>query len=185
MNIQLAILQNDKIKIVIIPVKNNIIILKLITVAGIFYKIIFNFLFYLLNLQQNLLIKNSIKKINTANQIISFLIKNTFTLFHYTRYYLKLKGLGFSIKYLTLPQHFLLLNIGFSKLRYIKIPQKINIIRKPRKKKYIFTLISTNLHLLSSFSTLIRTLKIPDPYKIKGFRYIQEAIILKTGKKKK
>jgi ribosomal protein L6P/L9E len=59
------------------------------------------------------------------------------------------------------------------------------MIKKPRKKKYIFILISINTNLLLEFITKIKKLKIPDPYKIKGFRYINEAIKIKTGKKKK
>lgn len=70
-------------------------------------------------------------------------------------------------------------------MRYIKIPQIISIIKKPRKKKYIFILLSTNFNILLVFTTLLRKLKTPDPYKIKGFRYIQESIKVKTGKKKK
>jgi ribosomal protein L6P/L9E len=112
-------------------------------------------------------------------------MKNVYTLFYHKRYYLKLKGLGFSFKYLAVPQHTLLLNIGFSKMRFVKIPQTISIIKKPRKKKYIFILTSTDLNILLIFTTLLRKLKIPDPYKIKGFRYVQESIKVKTGKKKK
>lgn len=182
---QIGSLQISKTKIIIILIKNNIFVLKLITSTGVFYKIILNWSLSIINLQQHFVLKNCINDKNLGNVCLSFLIKNGYTLFYYKRYYLKLKGLGFSFKYLTIPHHNLLLNIGFSKMRYIKIPQIISIIKKPRKKKYIFILLSTNFNILLVFTTLLRKLKTPDPYKIKGFRYIQESIKVKTGKKKK
>ena len=136
-------------------------------------------------MQQHFILKNLINDKNLGNICLSSLMKDGYTLFYQKRYYLKLKGLGFSFKYLTMPQHILRLNIGFSKMRFIKIPQTISIIKKPRKKKYIFILTGTNFNILLSFTMLLRKLKIPDPYKIKGFRYVQEMIKIKTGKKKK
>lgn len=182
---QVAVIQQTKIHINIIIIKYNLILLKLITKAGIFYKFFFINAFYFINCQRALFIKNTFESKIKANTYLHFLLKNVLPLFHNMRYYLKLKGLGFFVKYIVQPQHILFLNIGFSKGRYVKIPQQIAVVRKPRKKKYIFILISSNIVLLSNFTSLIRTLKVPDPYKIKGFRYLQESIILKVGKKKK
>lgn len=182
---QLTRLETNNFKINLILIKNHIFIWKLITSAGIFYKIIVNDILNVLNLQRSLLLKGLINKKNLTTINISSVIKSQYALFYYKRYYLKLKGLGFSFKYLIIPQHSLLLNIGFSKLRFIKIPPIISIIKKPRKKKNIFILTSINFNALLEFIAIIRKLKIPDPYKIKGFRYINEAIKVKTGKKKK
>lgn len=181
----ILIKNNNSPKINIILIKNNILILKLITTTGILYKIISSNTLNLLNLKNFLIYKNIINKQNFANIYVSYLIKKKYELFYYKRYYLKLKGLGFSLKYVTMPQHILLFNIGFSKAQFIRIPKIIYIIKKPRKKKNIFTLISSSLNILSKFLILIRKLKTPDPYKIKGLRYIKESIKTKTGKKKK
>jgi hypothetical protein len=164
----------------IIFIKKNIILLKIVTRSGIFFKICeSSAVHYLFNFYNSLLLNNT-------NQFFTALIlKNIFILFYSFRCYLKIRGLGFSFKYLELPKHTLLLNIGFSKVRYIQIPKIISLIKKPRKKKYIFILVSTNNNLLVNFNLTIRKLKKPDPYKLKGFRYIREALVVKTGKKKK
>jgi hypothetical protein len=176
---QLSRIPNN-IKIFIIFVKNNILIIKIITAFGIFFHVLYKFSAYFINLLNYFICEDIIKKIN-----VQFLLQAVFTSCYLYRYYLKLKGLGFTIKYLVVPKHTLLFNLGFSKVRYIQIPQVIKIIKKPRKKKHIFTLFSPNNKLLVDFAYLIRKLKIPDPYKLKGFRYIKETLVVKTGKKKK
>lgn len=170
----------NNMRLFIIFIKNNIVIIQAFTSNGIFFYILYNYSAHFINLSNHLIYTNVIKKIN-----IHFLLKPIFALYYLYRYYLKLRGLGFSIKYLTKPKHTLLFNLGFSKVRYIKIPQIIKLIKKPRKKKYIFSLFSTHNTVLSDFTYLIRKLKMPDPYKLKGFRYIKEMSTIKTGKKKK
>jgi hypothetical protein len=181
----MSIIQNPIIKATIIGIRNNVVIIKLITKAGIFFQILQKFTYNFLNCKGWLLVQNTDTNFNISSNVMYGLIIGVFSLFYYTRYYLKLRGLGFSFKYTETPKHILLLNIGFSRVRYIHIPQIISIIKKPRKKKYIFVMISANFNIFLAFTKAVRILKIPDPYKLKGFRYLQEHITTKTGKKKK
>lgn len=73
----------------------------------------------------------------------------------------------------------LVLSLGFSHPVEIEIPQELNV----KAEKNILTISGINKELVGSFSAKIRALKKPEPYKGKGFRYIDEIIRRKQGKK--
>ena len=75
--------------------------------------------------------------------------------------------------------NYLVLKIGFSRDLSIKIPFAINaIILKPT----LILFKSLDKNMLNQFVAFLRSLKSPDSYKGKGLRYIDEKILLKTGK---
>jgi large subunit ribosomal protein L6 len=75
--------------------------------------------------------------------------------------------------------NYLILKIGFSRDLSIKIPFAINaIILKPT----LILFKSLDKNMLNQFVAFLRSLKSPDSYKGKGLRYIDEKILLKTGK---
>jgi large subunit ribosomal protein L6 len=75
---------------------------------------------------------------------------------------------------------FLILKLGFSHLVKIVIPDYIEIkCPKPR----VVLIKGINLQKVNNFASLIRDLKLPNPYKEKGFFYKGEVVKLKQGKK--
>jgi large subunit ribosomal protein L6 len=74
---------------------------------------------------------------------------------------------------------YLVLKVGFSRDLSIKIPSMINIIiLKPT----LILFRSLDKDLLNQFVASLRSLKPPDSYKGKGLRYLEEKVVLKTGK---
>jgi large subunit ribosomal protein L6 len=73
----------------------------------------------------------------------------------------------------------LILKIGFSRDLSIKIPFSVKvIILKPT----LLLFKSFDKNKLNQFVAFLRSLKIPDSYKGKGLRYIEEKLVLKLGK---
>ena len=71
------------------------------------------------------------------------------------------------------------LSLGFSHPVKVEIPKNITVTSE----KGTFTFTSIDKELVGSFSAKIRSLKKPEPYKGKGFRYDDEIIKRKQGKK--
>ena len=71
------------------------------------------------------------------------------------------------------------LSLGFSHPVKIEIPENITVTVE--KGNYTFT--SIDKELVGSFAAKVRSLKKPEPYKGKGFRYDDEIIKRKQGKK--
>ncbi len=71
------------------------------------------------------------------------------------------------------------LALGFSHPVKVQIPANIAVTSE----KGVFTFTSIDKELVGSFSAKIRSLKKPEPYKGKGFRYDDEVIKRKQGKK--
>ncbi len=71
------------------------------------------------------------------------------------------------------------LALGFSHPVKVEIPQNITVVAE----KGTFTFTSIDKEAVGSFSAKIRSLKKPEPYKGKGFRYDDEIIKRKQGKK--
>jgi large subunit ribosomal protein L6 len=69
--------------------------------------------------------------------------------------------------------------LGFSHPVNIKIPEGI----KATIEKGTFTFTGHDKEVVSQFASQIRSLKKPEPYKGKGFRYVGEVIRRKQGKK--
>ena len=69
--------------------------------------------------------------------------------------------------------------LGFSHPVKIKIPEGV----KATIEKGTFTFVGHDKEVVSQFASQIRSLKKPEPYKGKGFRYVGEVIRRKQGKK--
>lgn len=87
-----------------------------------------------------------------------------------------LEGIGFKSE---VTGNILNLALGFSHPVKIKIPIGITVIAD----KNNITVTGIDKELVGSFTASIRTTKKPEPYKGKGFRYIDEIIRRKQGKK--
>jgi len=73
----------------------------------------------------------------------------------------------------------LVLSLGFSHPVEVEIPAELNV----KAEKNLLTISGTDKELVGAFSAKIRALKKPEPYKGKGFRYDNEVIRRKQGKK--
>lgn len=73
----------------------------------------------------------------------------------------------------------LVMALGFSHPVEMEIPAGLNV----KSDKNILTISGIDKELVGSFSAKIRDLKKPEPYKGKGFRYFDEVIRRKQGKK--
>ncbi|MDH3004220.1 MAG: 50S ribosomal protein L6 [Candidatus Shikimatogenerans sp. JK-2022] len=77
----------------------------------------------------------------------------------------------------------LILNLGYSHNIVLHVCSKINItVDNIKGRNPIINLFSIDNQLLGIVASKIRSFKKPDPYKGKGIRYINEKIIIKTGK---
>lgn len=73
----------------------------------------------------------------------------------------------------------LVLALGFSHPVEVVIPQGLTV----KAEKNLLTFSGIDKELVGSFSAKIRAMKKPEPYKGKGFRYSDEVIRRKQGKK--
>jgi len=73
----------------------------------------------------------------------------------------------------------LMLALGFSHPIEVAIPEGLSV----KSEKNILTISGIDKELVGSFSSKVRALKKPEPYKGKGFRYHDEIIRRKQGKK--
>ncbi len=71
------------------------------------------------------------------------------------------------------------LSLGFSHPVKVEIPDGVSVTAE----KGVFTFTSIDKELVGSFSAKVRSLKKPEPYKGKCFRYDDEVIKRKQGKK--
>ena len=71
------------------------------------------------------------------------------------------------------------MSLGFSHPVKIEIPEGITVTSE----KNITTFTSPNKELVGQFAAYVRSLKKPEPYKGKGFRYDTETIRRKQGKR--
>lgn len=73
----------------------------------------------------------------------------------------------------------LVLALGFSHPVEVEIPEKLNV----KAEKNVLTVSGIDKELVGSFSAKVRALKKTEPYKGKGFRYFDEIVRRKQGKK--
>lgn len=73
----------------------------------------------------------------------------------------------------------LVLALGFSHPVTVSIPKDLSV----KAEKNLLTISGIDKELVGSFAAKIRALKKPEPYKGKGFRYHDEIIRRKQGKK--
>jgi large subunit ribosomal protein L6 len=87
-----------------------------------------------------------------------------------------LEGVGFKSQ---VNGNKLVLALGFSHPVEVEIPQGLNV----RAEKNVLSFSGVDKELVGSFTAKIRALKKPEPYKGKGFRYFDEVIRRKQGKR--
>ncbi len=73
----------------------------------------------------------------------------------------------------------LVLALGFSHLVEVDIPESLTVTAE----KNVITVVGIDKEEVGSFTAKVRSLKKPEPYKGKGFRYEGEIIRRKEGKK--
>lgn len=71
------------------------------------------------------------------------------------------------------------LALGFSHLVNVKIPEGLTV----EAVKNVITIVGSDKEQVGEFAASVRSLKKPEPYKGKGFRYEGEVIRRKQGKK--
>ena len=178
------IIKQPHFLLTLVFIKYNLFFFQLATRHGVFWTQRLSDILSIVNIEKNLLIKNNINEITKAS-----IYYNAFLILLYNsviriRRYFKLKGLGFSLKYLTIPKDFMLLTLGFSIPTYTIVPEYVSLVKRPKKKKTLFTVRSPEMYILSNFIGMLKKLKYPDPYKLKGIRYSGEFFNIKQGKKK-
>ncbi len=92
---------------------------------------------------------------------------------------LKLTGVGYRAK---IEENRLVLDLGFSHPIHVSIPDQIKVSMPDNTSIVLF---STNKEKVGSFSAMLRGLRPPEPYKGKGVQYVNETVILKSGKSKR
>lgn len=94
---------------------------------------------------------------------------------------LNLKGVGYKVFPVENTSIKLIhLKLGYSHSIYLKIPESLTVYCYKSDKIFLF---GNDYNSVSSTSALIRSCKIPEPYKGKGISYSNETIKLKEGKK--
>jgi large subunit ribosomal protein L6 len=87
-----------------------------------------------------------------------------------------LEGVGFKSEVKGTELH---LALGFSHPVVVQIPEGLTVTAE----KNNITISGINKELVGAFAAKVRSLKKPEPYKGKGFRYDTEVIRRKAGKK--
>ena len=94
---------------------------------------------------------------------------------------LNLVGVGFRVSKLKILEKELLhFKLGYSHFIYFMIPQDLKIICLKTNKLFI---LGYSYLFVTQIAALIRSYKVPEPYKGKGIIYMTEKVILKEGKK--
>lgn len=94
---------------------------------------------------------------------------------------LDLIGVGFRVSTLKISGMDLLhFKLGYSHFIYFKVPKSLKIFCLKANKLFI---LGPSYLFVTQIAALIRSFKIPEPYKGKGILYTTEKIVLKEGKK--
>lgn len=94
---------------------------------------------------------------------------------------LNLVGVGFRVSILKrMNLNLLHFKLGYSHFIYFKIPKSLKIHCLKSNKLFI---LGNSYLFVTQIAALIRSYKIPEPYKGKGVLYATEKIVLKEGKK--
>jgi large subunit ribosomal protein L6 len=94
---------------------------------------------------------------------------------------LKLVGVGFRVSTLKLSNLSLLhIKLGYSHCIYFKVPKNLDIFCFKTNKLFI---LGYSYLFVTQIAALIRSFKVPEPYKGKGIVYTTEKILIKEGKK--
>jgi large subunit ribosomal protein L6 len=123
--------------------------------------------------------KRNIKTLrNTTVALIKHMIIETSILVYKK---LKINGVGYRASFTeSFSDKLLSLKLGYSHFVYFKVPNNLTITCPTRTKLCVF---GNSYQDVSHISALIRSNKLPEPYKGKGILYEDETVILKEGKK--
>lgn len=128
----------------------------------------------------NILVKNNkvfLLKLNTEGKLFLSLLSKTISNLSKGCYkILIIEGVGYKM---AVENKKLIFKIGFSHDVIYNLPETIDVFFK--NPNYIIV-YGTNFEEVSQIAAEIRGLKVPEPYKGKGIRYINEHIIKKKGK---
>jgi large subunit ribosomal protein L6 len=120
-------------------------------------------------------VKGSRAKWGLTRSLVNNMVKGVSEGFKQT---LQVKGVGYRA---SVKGSILSLYLGFSHEIKFAIPSDIEI-RCP--KQDLIEISATSNERLGSVTSLIRQLRMPEPYKGKGVRFLGEVVFLKEGKKK-
>lgn len=123
---------------------------------------------------------DNLKKTKTYHGLIRNLIQNMIEGVTYTfKKILILEGVGYKCH---IKDNKIFLNIGFTHLINIEIPENIKLnIESPIK----IIISGIDKEAVNSFAAKLYNIRPPEPYKGKGIRYENQKIILKPGKSRK
>lgn len=124
---------------------------------------------------RNNLQKKLKEKQGTTVALIKQLLTDTCTIT-----YKKLNFIGIGYRASFIENNLLLLKLGYSHPIYFKTPNNLEIFSLKLTKLF---LSSNSYQSVTSAASLIRSKKLPEPYKGKGILYENEKIKLKEGKK--
>lgn len=125
------------------------------------------------------ILENDNKKL--SNSYISIIKQIIQEISKKSKHKLNLVGVGYRAILLTSFTFTILqLKLGYSHLIFIKIPKDLTIICPKPTKIFLYGNFQQKINKLSF---LIKSYKMPEPYKGKGIFYINEKIDLKKGKK--
>jgi len=125
------------------------------------------------------ILENDNKKL--SNSYISIIKQIIQEISKKSKHKLNLIGVGYRAILLTSFTFTILqLKLGYSHLIFIKIPKDLTIICPKPTKIFLYGNLQQKINKLSF---LIKSYKMPEPYKGKGIFYINEKIDLKKGKK--
>jgi large subunit ribosomal protein L6 len=113
----------------------------------------------------------------------TFLIKQSVLELSINFFYQKLTLFGIGYRIFNVNNFYnsiLMFKLGYSHFLYFKITKNIKILNFKGTKLFFF---SQNYRGLKKFTSLIRSIKIPEPYKGKGFLYENEKVQLRKAKK--
>jgi len=145
-----------------------------------FYVTLNMFDFFFFSLTKFFLFSNIITKNYSVFSIFTHFLKIVQGALHHYSIKLKIIGLGFRIKLLSLRQRSILkINVGFSHQIYYRLPKTIFFYKKRRK----YFILSTNLNILYNVITLLRNFRQLNDYKIKGIVPFIFSKKLKPGKR--
>ena len=135
------------------------------------------------NLSFNKSLVNKKKKLNSFQGVQIVLMKQSILELSVNFFYQKLKLFGINYRTFDVSNFYnsiLMFKIGYSHFLYFKITKNIKTFNFKGTKLLFF---SQNYPSLKKFTSLIRCIKVPEPYKGKGFLYENQKIQLKKTKK--
>ena len=122
--------------------------------------------------------KKVLSYLNTMTSVLKRLIKDSFVK---SCVRLRLVGVGYKARiFLQDSSEYLELKLGFSHKLYVKIPDNVDVKIHKSNKIFIF---GNSYVVTTQLAAMLKSLKMPEPYKGKGILMHNEVIKKKIGKK--